>query len=590
MKLKRIFKSPVYTYGILILLGIGTGLISLLLGAAVFGLQMFWSYFSSPLLILLNLLPPVLLILLMYFATGRAWVSFLSASGLLIIMSAINFFKIQVRGDPFIARDIALVTEAGTMLTGYKLVFNWKVWLAFAFLLLGVLFCVFLVRRRQRGLRTRLIGAVSVALVLVLLCFTTYYNDSVYQYAVGSYKLHRWSEAQQFIGRGFLFPFIRSTKDLVDLPPEGYDRDEAAEAMAQHVHTDIPDEQKVNIVSIMLESYADLSQFEEIEFTVDVYEKLRLLEAESVSGVLVDNVFGGGTIDTERLFLTGYTHLGDYRQGTESYVRYLRDQGYYTEGLHAGDAWFYDRQSVNKNLGFHRYFFLEDFEGSTRWDTFFFPTVMQLYEERDPDVPYFSYNLSYQNHGAYENTCIMGGEYVAQGDMSDESYCILNNYLDGIYDTTERIADFVDFFAARPEPVVLVIFGDHMPWLGNFDSVYHDLGINIDIATPQGLYNYYSTPFFIWANDAAKAVTGSDFKGSGGTISPCFLMNKVFALCGFGGDSYMQAANALLEHIEVIHTPTGLFQEKGVLTNVLSPEAEAAYKKFLILEYYRRKF
>lgn len=587
-RLKKIIKSPVYTYIMLVLLGIGTGLMSLLLGSSIWGMEMFRSYFASALLVLLNLLPPVLLILLMYFATGRAWISFLCTYLLTTILSLINFFKMQLRGDPFIAKDIALASEAHGIMDGYTLTMNWKVYLAVFLLACGIVFTVFFVKRRAVGVKLRLIGVAAVLLVSAVLYPAVYRSESVYKEAVGDFELHRWSETQQFIGRGFVYPFIHSTKQLGSGVPDGYKEDEAAQALAEYAISDIPEGSKVNIVSIMLEAYSDLSEFDEIEFTTDVYEQLHKLQDSSVSGHLIDNVFGGGTIDTERLFLTGYSRLTDYKRPTNSYVSYLRSQGYRTEGLHAGDSWFYDRQTVHAHLGFDDYYFMDDFDNGSRRDSFFFPTVMQLYSERDASQPYFSYSLSYQNHGAYESDHLTGVEFIERGDMSDESYYIINNYLNGIYDTNTRIGEMIEFFSAETEPVVVVIYGDHKPWLGNQDSVYLDLGINIDIGTEEGIYNYYSTPYIIWANDAAKAVTGNDFAGDGGTISPTFLMNKVFSLCGFEGDDYMKASNELLEHVQVIHTPTGFFFEDGVLTQELSQEAQAVYERFLRIEYYRQ--
>lgn len=113
--------------------------------------------------------------------------------------------------------------------------------------------------------------------------------------------------------------------------------------------------------------------------------------------------------------------------------------------------------------------------------------------------------------------------------------------------------DFATQMLATDEPVVLVFFGDHKPWMGNGDSVYHELGINIDRSTDEGFRNYYSTRYLILANDAAKRVTGSDFRGEGETISASFLMNKVFELCGWRGSAYMQFTTAQMQKTPVVH-------------------------------------
>jgi hypothetical protein len=324
----------------------------------------------------------------------------------------------------------------------------------------------------------------------------------------------------------------------------------------------------------MLEAYTDLSEHEEVPVYEDVYAPLHALQEESVYGHLVSNTFAGGTINSERNFLTGYTQSEDYRVATNSYVYFLRSQGYYAEGFHTGDNWFYNRENVEKYLGFENYYFLQDFEDSNRTDTFFFSKLTELYENRDKDTPYFNFSITYQNHGAYYSTHTVDAAYLDGTGLSETTYNILNNYLAGVADTTQRIYDFIDSLRDSDVPVVVVFFGDHMPWLGDGNSVYNELGLNINVGTDEGFYNYYSTTYLIWANDAAKAATGGTFKGDGGDISACFLMDKLFTECGWGKSGYMQINHELSEIATVVNTGTGYYSINGVLTT--SPQGAAA--------------
>ena len=344
----------------------------------------------------------------------------------------------------------------------------------------------------------------------------------------------------------------------------------------------------MNIISIMLEAYMDLSVFENDRFQLsqDLYAPLHELQAECVSGPLVTNIFAGGTKDTEQGFLTGYTDPGTYRSPVNTYVWYLRSQGYTTEGFHPGGGWFYNRKNVNEYFGFERYLFVEDFEVEDRSDEFFFSELKEMWESRDKSAPYFNYSLSFQNHGGYDTTSTGEVSYVVQGELSDETYNMLNNYLTGVADTTQRLADLADYFRDCEEPVVLVFFGDHMPWMGNGNSGYTDMGLNLDLGDQEGFMNYYSTRYYIWANDAAKAVTGNDFVGEGeAIISPCFLMSKVFDLCGWEGPAYMQAMRPISQRLPVIQS-LGNYMEGGVITQTLSPEGEELAADFSSLEYY----
>jgi phosphoglycerol transferase MdoB-like AlkP superfamily enzyme len=574
-----------FTLTALIFLGIGTGLVSLMLGASVFGMPMFFSYFSSPLVVLLNLLPPVLLTLLLYWSTGRPWIGFAASALVVLALSAVSYFKMQIRNEPLVFSDYRLISEAGDSVAGYTFDINWKIWVAAVYLVAGTVAAFLLLKHKPRG-KTRLVGAVSVLAAGALIYGLLYTNDKIYAMAKGSYKISPWSNTEKYIARGFVYPFIVSISDPAMAPPPGYDKDSAAQALAAYGDDVIPEGEKVNIICLMLESYADLSVFSTIDFNVDVYGPLHALQKESLCGLLVANVFAGGTVDTERAFLTGFMMPGDCMRPMNSYVDYFRYQGYYTEGFHAGDGWYYDRKTVNMNLGFDNYYYLEDFEDSRRWDDYFFSKVIELYEARDPERPYFNYSLSYQNHGPYDSMKTSDTMYVRKGALSDTSYNILNNYLEGVSDTTRRVADFIDYFRGRSEPVVIVLFGDHKPWLGNNHEVYRELGIDMDHESAQRFYDFYTTPWLIWANDAARAALGSSFTGDGGDFSPCFLMNKLFEACAWSGNGYMKAANELRSCVPVISTSTGFFEENGVLTEELSDNAFAVYESFRRIEYF----
>ena len=137
-------------------------------------------------------------------------------------------------------------------------------------------------------------------------------------------------------------------------------------------------------------------------------------------------------------------------------------------------------------------------------------------------------------------------------------------------------------------PVILVLFGDHMPWMGDGNSLYELFGIDLDQSTETGFRNYYSTTYLIWANEAAKRTLGNDFTGQGPAVSPCFLMNQVFSLCGWEGPAFNQAIGAAASRVPVIHA-TGRYLFDGTLTDSLPPEEEALVRDYQNAEYYWRK-
>ena len=118
-------------------LGFCVGVLTLMLAAPAYlklnSTDLFLSYFLlEPMLLLLNVLPPILLIWFFYFLTRRAWAAFLGSFLPCVGLALVNYFKIRLRGDPLLAADLRLVTEAGGIVGHYQLDLTWLVWFAFA--------------------------------------------------------------------------------------------------------------------------------------------------------------------------------------------------------------------------------------------------------------------------------------------------------------------------------------------------------------------------------------------------------------------------------------------------------------------------
>lgn len=56
-------------------------------------------------------------------ATNRAWLGFLIPSVLLFLMDFVNYFKVTLRGDPFVAEDFLTIGEGAGIIGQYTLHF-----------------------------------------------------------------------------------------------------------------------------------------------------------------------------------------------------------------------------------------------------------------------------------------------------------------------------------------------------------------------------------------------------------------------------------------------------------------------------------
>lgn len=592
-------KTAFWLWNVLLIAGaaIGLGLLSLVLAPGNYNAwTLFADYLAHPVLLLLNLLPPLVLTALLYALTGRAWLAYLITALPVLGLAFGNYYKLAFRDDPVIAADLLILGEAGKMAGQYQLFLSRR--------LVAVPLCaaasIVLLALFARG-RPRLparAGAAAAALIIAASLVSVYGSDRIYNQNTNLEHINQWSSTQQYLSRGLLYPFLHSVKDALPDPPAGYSDREAADLLARYEDADIPENQKVNIVGVMLEAFADFSLFDQIEFQQDVYAQYHALEAEGLSGSLLTNIFAGGTVDTERAFLTGMAPNNiNFRGNTSSYVWYLKSQGYQTSGDHPCNNWFYNRLNINAYLGFDRYRFTEDHYGaltggkSTAWDYTFFPSLTaSILEQLQDDAPLFSFSVSYQGHGPYgADDCWWGevDDYIANYSLPQEERTILANYLGSVLSTQRYLTQMVDAFRACDEPIVLVVFGDHKPWLGNGNAVYHDLGIDLSRSDRNSVYNYWSTRYLIWANDAAKQALGTELTGDGPDVSSCFLMNLLFDRLGWKGDAYMQAVYDCWQELPVIHKSGIYFTASGDMVQELAgPQAELA-RRFQFLQYYR---
>ena len=330
-----------------------------------------------------------------------------------------NYYKIRLRTDPLLASDLRLALEAGDIVGGYDLSPGRLATVFLALLALGLIAALLLMPRGVRRWGTRIYGAATCLILTAVALAGPYSSDVLYEQADNDAVINPWSPAELYLSKGCVYSFLHSGKDLFPSPPQGYQKAEAAAAWEELDSHDIPPEEQVSVMAFMLEAFCDMTDFDALagyEAVQELYAPWHALEEGSVSGDLLTNIFAGGTVDTEWAFLTGYSAHEELRSVTDSYVWYFRDQGYQTFGSHPGQEWFYNRQNVNRDLGFQDYRFLENYfapfltiPGAVRdSDAFLFQVDLEQLQARLEDGPCFSFSVTYQNHGPYESAFTQG--------------------------------------------------------------------------------------------------------------------------------------------------------------------------------------
>ena len=580
-----------WRWGLLLCAGLCMGLALLVLAIGPYPKEVLSGYFHSAALLALNAVPVALLVLLFYGVTGSAWSAFLAGGGIAFGFSLGNYYKLQFRDDPLYFEDLLILHEAKAMATGghYGLFLDKKILGALFCLLLGAALLRLLVPGKNRNWRIRAAAAAGAAAAALLLS-PVYLNEARYDSIRNFDHLNRWSATQNYISRGFVYPFFHSVTNFIETPPEGYKAGNAEALLSAYPDADIPPDRKISVIALMREAYADFSRYGIQGLDGSGYDLYHALEAESYTGNLVTNIFAGGTVDTERCFLTGNYQLRNFRGSANSYVWYFRSQGYQTEGSHPYYQWFYNRQNINGYLGFQQYRFLEgDYERFTKArypeDSVLIPEIYSDFKAAG-GAPCFSFSVNVQSHGPYETGKAAEGSWLT-GNYSNECKNALNHYLDAIWDTDRQLAWLMDQLREDPSPVVLVTFGDHLPWMGGGNEYYQEMGVDVDAGTEEGFYRRYSTRYLIWANDAAKEIIGHDVRGEGPDISPCYLMNLVFGQLGWEGPGFLRAMDGMMEVFPIV-TTTGRTMTDGVLSDAVPENRRDLYREFQYLQHYWR--
>ena len=511
---------------------------------------------AQPLLIVLNALPIGLLVVVftclfrnVFFAAA---LTDLAVCGL----SIANRVKLEVRDEPVFPRDLALLKEVGSALESYDIRFPVQVIAVVVLSVLALAAIGVLVSCEPfPPLRTwpgRLLSAALSLAVLAGLIVTVYASNSLY----GSFRVsNAYYIPSVFNELGFPYCFCHQFTTYPVDKPEGFSRPEAAQwEQASAKQEGLP----VNVVMVMNEAFSDVTDAPLFAFTPET-EPLPNLHAlrqdpHALTGHVVVPGFAGGTANTEFDVLTGIqtnalsastsSAMRVVNRDLDSLFRLFGEEGYHTSFFHPGDDWFYNRENVYRWLGAEESLFIDQMESPAskgRWitDDYMAGLIEAEFEKTvAAGKPLFHYTTTIQNHMSY-TLDKYGPDYVypelpLQASLSPETESLLRVYAEGARDADAMLGRLRDYFSGREEPVVLVYFGDHLPYLGGDQLGYRELGMadqpDWDTLTS------YETPYVIWANDAAaqlldwpSATAALDLPE---TISAAFLGVAVAELTG----------------------------------------------------------
>lgn len=532
--------------------------ISFLFTSIYFDPNLIKTYFDQR-LFMLNFLPTFLFISLLTMLTKRVHIAYLIDSTLLLILGIANQTMLLYRNDVVKISEVLLFREAAIMTSRYDIYIKNTTVLAIIAVILVFFVIKKFVPKLQIKLKKQIFKFAVIFIIAIFINKNILHSEEAYKSVADGEGINVVVATSQSQSRGLVYPFTYSYTELIHNKPADYNEKNVEKIMEKYKYSQLKENEKVNVIAIMLEAYQDMSKWDNIKIDEEVYKEFHDIEKESISGEIVTTVLGGGTVYTERRFLTGFNDFPDFRTRTNSYAWYFKEQGYRTEAMHPLYGSFYNRNTIYASLGFDEYYNYdnyfkkidEDFVG----DQVFFENIIKQYEKaKKNNIPYFNFSVTYQNHGPYHDEDDYERKYFFdQKNYDKQIYNAVNSYLTGIQSTNEALTYLIDYFDKEEEPTIIILFGDHNPYISEGTRGFEELGINMDTSSDEGFDNYYKTPYVIHANDSAKKVFNKDFVGEGESMSPMFLMSYLFEYCGIKGNEYNQYLKDLREKTSIIH-------------------------------------
>ena len=483
-------------------------------------------------LILLSLLN-----LTTYLLFNRYWQSTFFIIFLGTTITIANGLKYSMRREPLLLTDFSMVAQL-------DLIFNYidlKI-LSVAISLIVVLIVanIFL---KNRYLKGKIISKVKTQLLFLSLSFSFFLSIlSVFFYQENgriadnipilsrlnnSYNISFTGHATTARFQSLSYAWMKQLNRPIMEKPNNYNKDtiqaivEKYKKRASEINatrSQLIEEETV--IFILSESFADPTRIDGVTLSQDVLTNFRGIAAQTTSGLMKSDAYGGGTANIEIQTLLGLpyynlsssisiynTEVVPKMKTLPSISNFYESQNRYV--IHLGETKLYSRGEVYRKLGFGNIVANDSLSLTPTESINYggFPsdksTYQNILDKLDLSQSQFFSVITYQNHVPWSMEEPAEITAAGEGFNIDENNQ-LSNYSRLLFETDKVTKDFLDKLSAMEKKITVVFYGDHLPGLYP-ESIFEN---NSD--------SKYLTDYFIWSNkDNQKLnfplVNSSDF-------------------------------------------------------------------------------
>ncbi|MBQ9196930.1 MAG: LTA synthase family protein [Clostridia bacterium] len=321
--------------------------------------------------------------------------------------------------------------------------------------------------------------------------------------------------AKAYRSYGFPYSLLRSAVDRGISKPQNYDRATISGILPEPSVSPAPSAQKrPNFIFLQLESFLAPDNITSVQLSENPVPTFTALRENCSSGYLYVPMIGGGTANVEFEVVTGMKlsdfGTGEYPYSTimqeavcESMAFNLRELGYRAHAIHSNTATFYQRHLVFPRLGFDTFTSLEYMRDYTvnslgwcRDECLITPILQALALDSEPNLVF---TVSVQGHGMYSADAPETPYAITSTGLEDDPGLknAFEYYVSQLKETDDFLSDLMTELKAYPEPVVLVVYGDHLP-------AYEIPEENLRSGS------LLATEYVIWTNDGSLEKSDAD--------------------------------------------------------------------------------
>jgi phosphoglycerol transferase MdoB-like AlkP superfamily enzyme len=457
-----------------------------------------------------------LLVAYILFALSRRLWVFVVLQGLLMgVLYVGNAVKISFFGGPIMPDDVYALRSLLLVLDGWHFVAAALPLAAIAALLLFN----FTLRHWSAYLASMLVILFGMTLLYkpaaILQPLDRHFGNSVWDqrsnYLYRGATLYSLQEGARYFADAHISP----DRDLAQSAAENLLENAATAAAAPGDFT------ARNVHIVLLESFWDAALLKKAGYNQDpLSPAFRRLWKRAGYSHAMSPVFGGYTANAEFEILCGFPVVEDNVKFERQLLNdapclphLLAAQGYRTVASHPNVPVFWNRVNAYRRMGFQTYwskpdFQLDDMNRNFLSDASLYRQVLEkISDPADAGQPLLDYIVTYFGHWNYPLNEARPEKVSATSAVEE-----VGTYANTMYYKSRELMAFLEKLQARDPDGIIVLFGDHLPFMGENFAGYADSGV---LATKRSDFTddmfrfYVSTPLIIIDGTRGPVKTGN---------------------------------------------------------------------------------